>query len=49
MTGDCPRCIESLTEAIRLNPQNRLQARNDSDFDPVADDPSFTELLYPEA
>jgi len=49
MTGDCPRCIESLTEAIRLNPQNRLQARNDSDFDSVADDPSFTELLYPEA
>jgi tetratricopeptide (TPR) repeat protein len=49
MTGDCPRCIEHLTEAIRLNPQNRLQARNDSDFDPVADDPSFTELLYPEA
>ncbi len=49
MTGDCPRCIESLTEAIRLNPQNRLQARNDSDFDTVADDPSFTDLLYPEA
>lgn len=49
MTGDCPRCIEHLTEAIRLNPQNRLQARNDSDFDQVADDPSFTELLYPEA
>jgi len=49
MTGDCPRCIEHLTEAIRLNPQNRLQARGDSDFDNVADDPSFTELLYPEA
>jgi tetratricopeptide (TPR) repeat protein len=49
MTGDCPRCIDHLAEAIRLNPQNRLQARNDSDFDAVADDPSFTELLYPEA
>jgi tetratricopeptide (TPR) repeat protein len=47
MTCDSPRCIELLTEAIRLNPQNRLQARNDSDFDSVADDPSFTELLYP--
>jgi tetratricopeptide (TPR) repeat protein len=47
MTCDSPRCIEHLTEAIRLNPQNRLQARNDSDFESVADDPSFTELLYP--
>jgi tetratricopeptide (TPR) repeat protein len=47
MTCDSPRCIELLTEAIRLNPQNRLQARNDSDFESVADDPSFTELLYP--
>jgi tetratricopeptide (TPR) repeat protein len=49
MTCDSPRCIEHLAEAIRLNSQNRLQARNDSDFESVADDPSFTELLYPEA
>jgi tetratricopeptide (TPR) repeat protein len=49
MTGDSERCIEHLTEAIRLRTQNRLQARLDSDFDPVADDPRFTELLYPEA
>ncbi len=48
MTCDSPRCIEHLTEAIRLNPQNRTQARLDSDFEAVADDPSFTELLYPE-
>jgi len=31
-----------------LNPQNRFQARNDSDFQQMADDPRFTELLYPE-
>jgi tetratricopeptide (TPR) repeat protein len=49
MTCDSPRCIEHLAEAIRLNSQNRLQARNDSDFESVADDPSFTELLYPES
>jgi tetratricopeptide (TPR) repeat protein len=49
MTGDTPKCIEHLTEAIRLNSQNRFQARSDSDFESVADDPSFTELLYPEA
>ena len=49
MTGDTSRCIEHLTEAIRLNAQNRFQARLDSDFDGVAEDPRFTELLYPEA
>jgi len=49
MTGESETCIEHLTEAIRLNAQNRLQARLDSDFDSVADDPRFTELLYPES
>ena len=49
MTGDTSKCIEHLTEAIKLNSQYRFQARSDSDFDSVADDPRFTELLYPEA
>ena len=49
MTGDTNKCIDHLTEAIRLNAQYRFQARSDSDFDNVADDPRFTELLYPEA
>jgi tetratricopeptide (TPR) repeat protein len=48
LTSDHDTCIEHLTEAIRLNGQNRLQARLDSDFDGVAEDPRFTELLYPE-
>jgi TolA-binding protein len=48
MTGDSHRCLEHLTEAIRLNPKNRIQARSDSDFQDMADDPRFTELLYPE-
>ncbi len=48
MTGDSHTCLEQLTEAIRLNPQNRIQARADSDFQDMADDPRFTELLYPE-
>jgi tetratricopeptide (TPR) repeat protein len=48
LTGDTHKCIEHLTEAIRLNTQNRFQARLDSDFSGVADDPRFTELLYPE-
>jgi tetratricopeptide (TPR) repeat protein len=49
MTGDTQACIEKLRDAIRLNGQNRLQARADSDFEAMAEDPRFTELLYPEA
>jgi len=48
MTGDAHHCLEHLTEAIRLNTKNRIQARADSDFQDMADDPRFTELLYPE-
>jgi tetratricopeptide (TPR) repeat protein len=48
MTGDSNACLERLTEAIRQNPRNRIQARSDSDFQDMADDPRFTELLYPE-
>jgi tetratricopeptide (TPR) repeat protein len=48
VTGDPHSCLEHLTEAIRLNPRNRIQARSDSDFQEMADDPRFTELLYPE-
>ena len=49
MTGDTQNCLDKLTEAIRLNTLNRIQARSDSDFQEMADDPRFTELLYPEA
>ncbi len=48
MTGDTHTCLEHLTEAIRQNPRNRIQARSDSDFQDMADDPRFTDLLYPE-
>jgi tetratricopeptide (TPR) repeat protein len=48
LTGHFPEAIANLTEAIRLNPANRYQARNDSDFRNLADDPRFTELLYPD-
>ena len=49
MTGDTQECVDKLREAIRLNGQNRLQARVDSDFESGSEDPRFTELLYPEA
>lgn len=48
LTGRFPEAITNLSEAIRLNPANRYQARNDSDFRNLADDPRFTELLYPD-
>ncbi len=48
LTGHFPEALTSLNEAIRLNPANRFQARNDADFKGLADDPRFTELLYPD-
>ena len=48
MTGRTEDCLKDLSQAIELNPRNRLQARADSDFQSMADDPRFTELLYPE-
>ena len=48
LTGQVESSLKHLRESIRLNPQNRFQARNDSDFQNMADDPRFTELLYPE-
>jgi len=48
ITGHGQECLANLARAIELNPRNRLQARSDSDFQNMADDPRFTELLYPE-
>jgi tetratricopeptide (TPR) repeat protein len=48
MTGRTQDCLGNLSKAIELNPKNRLQARVDNDFQSMADDPRFTELLYPE-
>jgi tetratricopeptide (TPR) repeat protein len=48
LTGHFPEALTSLNEAIRLNPANRFHARSDTDFKSLADDPRFTELLYPD-
>lgn len=48
MTGQTESCLEHLERSIEINPRNRIQARADSDFQDMADDPRFTELLYPE-
>jgi tetratricopeptide (TPR) repeat protein len=49
ITGQAEECLDHLRKAIELNPHNRIQARGDADFVDMADDPRFTELLYPEA
>jgi tetratricopeptide (TPR) repeat protein len=48
LTGHVEDSLRHLDEAIRLNPALRFQARNDSDFQNLAEDPRFTELLYPD-
>lgn len=48
MTGQAEECLDHLARSIELNAQNRIQARSDADFSDMADDPRFTELLYPE-
>jgi tetratricopeptide (TPR) repeat protein len=48
ITGQAEEALDHLTRAIEINPANRIQARSDPDFVDMADDPRFTELLYPE-
>jgi tetratricopeptide (TPR) repeat protein len=48
LTGHVEDSLRHLDEALRLNPQLRFQARNDSDFQNLTEDPRFTELLYPD-
>jgi len=48
LTGHVEDSLRRLDEALHLNPQLRFQARNDSDFQNLAEDPRFTELLYPD-
>jgi len=48
LTGHVENSLKHLDEALRLNSSLRFQARNDSDFHNLAEDPRFTELLYPD-
>jgi tetratricopeptide (TPR) repeat protein len=47
-TGHVEEALKTLDEAIHANPALRFQARNDSDFQNLIEDPRFTELLYPD-
>ncbi|MFZ0480593.1 MAG: tetratricopeptide repeat protein [Terriglobales bacterium] len=48
LTGHVEDALKTLSEAIEANPALRFQARNDADFQNLAEDPRFTELLYPD-
>jgi tetratricopeptide (TPR) repeat protein len=48
LTGRVEDALKNLDEAIRAKPSLRFQARNDSDFQNLSEDPRFTELLYPD-
>jgi tetratricopeptide (TPR) repeat protein len=48
LAGDLPRAYENLKRAIELEPKNRILARQDADFAPLATRPPFDALLYPE-
>jgi outer membrane protein assembly factor BamD (BamD/ComL family) len=48
LTGHTEDALRHLDDAIRMNPSLRFQARNDSDFQHLVEDPRFTELLYPD-
>jgi tetratricopeptide (TPR) repeat protein len=46
--GDPAAAGDSLRRAIELEPRNRTIARQDADFAPLAHQPPFDALLYPE-
>jgi tetratricopeptide (TPR) repeat protein len=48
-THDHDAALVHLKEAIRMDPSCRMLARQDRDFEPLMEDPRFTEVLYPEA
>jgi tetratricopeptide (TPR) repeat protein len=48
LTGHVEESLKTLNEAIQVKPALRFQARNDTDFQNLAEDPRFTELLYPD-
>jgi tetratricopeptide (TPR) repeat protein len=48
LTGHSEDALRHLARAIEMNPALRFQARNDSDFQSLSEDPRFTELLYPD-
>ena len=45
--GRTSEALEHLQHAIELSDEFRESARNDSDLDPIRNEPVFTELMRP--
>lgn len=45
---DVESSLQSLKQAIDLDPRTRLLARSDNDFHTLYEDPRFADLVYPE-
>jgi tetratricopeptide (TPR) repeat protein len=48
LAGDFAQAHDNLKRAIELEPRNRLIARQDADFAPLANQPPLDALIYPE-
>jgi len=48
LSGDSINAFDNLKRAIELEPRNRIMARQDADFAPLANQSPFDVLLYPE-
>ena len=48
LSGDPINAYANLKRAIEIEPRNRTIARQDADFAPLANQPPFDSLLYPE-
>ncbi len=48
LSGDVSNAHMHLKRAIELEPRNRLIARQDADFAPLANQPPYDALIYPE-
>ncbi len=46
LRGDAESALHTLKEAIALRPQNRIQAKRDEDFQALAADARFRELVF---
>ena len=46
LRGDAEAALQHLREAISLRPQNRIQAKHDEDFQVLATDSRFKELVF---
>jgi tetratricopeptide (TPR) repeat protein len=45
LMGEREEALTILKEAIQANPENRIHAQNDPDFEPLSDDDAFIDLV----